>query len=142
MTSDTIRVLRDKDSNRYCVPAALSALTGLAVDTIIPLLAEELGDQPITGIFLPIAIKVLKGLSYEVKPYSWCDLTVNQFGQATHKTATKYLISIRGHALVIHRGMVYDSQFEDGIIYGRYPCKGYRIEMAFEIGPLGHGRSL
>ncbi len=128
---NTIKVIRGSLSNQYCVPAALSALTGLSVDEIIPLVREHLGDQAISGLFLPIAIRILRDKGYTIRSLT-LDCTVNQLPRLV-KGIHPYLIEIHRHALVYHNGLIIDNRFPDGILIKNYPAKAFTIHQCYEV---------
>lgn len=62
----------EKDNNNT-IPAALSILTGLPVGDCVMELRKHLGDQPISGVFIPVAIQVLESLGYSVERNDFLD---------------------------------------------------------------------
>ncbi len=121
-----MRVLRDATSNPYCVPAALSALTGRHVDEVLILLKDYLGDQPVSGIYYPIALAILQKLGYQYKEV-----------QRISTTGT-FLCFTKTHAFVVSNGVYFDNNCPNGATGFRIPrvkpVAKYRIPLkAFQI---------
>lgn len=93
--------------NKFCVPAAISLVSGITVEQSVKLLKEELGEQAVTGIFMGTMLKVLKGLGFSPRPISikkWKELGEN-----------RAIIFIPGHVMVYYDGKYYDNHFPLGI---------------------------
>lgn len=94
---------RGPHSNRFCVPAALALLLDCHVDHAVALIRQEVGDQPIEGIYYPLILKILQKQSYKF-------LEVRQ----TFDTDNSYLICFAGHVGTWIEGRYYDNQFRNG----------------------------
>ena len=141
-----MKVINTSRSNKYCVPAALSAIMGMEVDDLLPEIREHLGTQEITGLFIPIALSILKKWGYSSESLS----VLLQQGDTRGKSYTLlslcrvltrlnreniYLITIRGHALVLHAGRIVDSWFPEGFDYQHYPRGKAIVDQTFRILP-------
>lgn len=94
------------DDNLFCVPAAISAITGLSVAEVCKLIKEEIGDQPIRGIFYPLALKILtEKLGFQYR---------DSFDIRPSKT---YLLHFKGHAAAVDNMIYYDNSFPSGTPY-------------------------
>src|ERR1035438_8057604 len=56
--------VREPSDTPYCVPFTLAALTGVTVRQAATWIHEEIGDQPISGIFYPLALKILRAKGF------------------------------------------------------------------------------
>ncbi len=110
-----MKVLRDTTSNPYCVPAALSAITGKHVDEILILLKDYLGDQPVTGIYYPIALAILSKLGYQYK-----EVPKTSFPGT-------FLCFTKTHAFVVSNGIYFDNNHPDGAKIPARPSKAFQI---------------
>lgn len=88
---------------RYCVPKAISIITGVTYEQAVLDIQEEIGDKSITGVFFPVALKIIK----EKYGYDYRRVDGYNF-------EGKYLCTTLGHMLVItaNNGMyrLYDTQ--------------------------------
>lgn len=89
-------------SNRFCVPAALALLLDTTVDVATNLIRQDLGDQPIIGVYYPLILKHLSkaGFIYqEVKKL---------------EPAGKFLVRFNGHVGVFIDGTYFDNCHPNG----------------------------
>ncbi len=111
-----MKVLKDATSNPYCVPAALSAITGKHVDEILILLKDYLGDQPVSGIYYPIALAILGKLGYQYKEVSKLS------------AAGTFLCFTKTHAFVVSNKIYFDNTYPDGAkFWSARPSKAFQI---------------
>jgi len=134
MTTTTCHVVTTPGANAYCVPAALSALTGHPVPIVETMIRQHLGDLPITRVYLPIALRVLTDLGYKYRDVLRDpDLTLTQF---VHKTASPdrmYLVEIPGHALVVTQRRIVDNCHPNGVAVELYHTRRSNVRRAFEV---------
>lgn len=104
------QVTRSPNSNRFCIPAALSALTGLHVDKVIELIKEEIGEQPIAGILYPLALKILKQLGFTFREIPF----PHQMKDYTLRDGRLFLICQPHHVGVIEGKLYFDNSFPQG----------------------------
>src|SRR5690242_10552493 len=129
-----MKVQRTEGSNRFCVPAALSALTGRTVDEITVLIHDEVGDQPIRGLFYPLALKILKRLGY-----TWKETNFTQLDGVVRNSAGKlFMVCFQGHMAVVDNFTYFDNSYPHGLQSNypvqRLPAIGYhKIEKCFQI---------
>lgn len=134
MQTASSRVTRDATSNTYCVPAALSALTGLHVDKVIELVREHLGDQPISGLYYPIALRILRDLGYKTTELPVWAPNISLQGEIKHLSSNKdYLVTIHGHMLVVSHRHVIDNAYPNGIMPEKYPMRHARVEKVWLV---------
>ena len=109
--------LREPSDTPYCVPFALAALAGVTVRQAAIWIHEEIGDQPISGIFYPLALKILraKGFNFEETRLSEPD--------------GNYLIVVHQHVLALLRGVYFDTKNPKGTT----EFKASRVEKVFKI---------
>lgn len=112
-------ILTSPNSNPFCVPAALAALTGLHVDECVVLLKEDIGEQPITGVFYPLILKHLGKLGYLFREVRHVD-----------REGT-FLLVYRVHVGVVENSVYIDNQYPRGIAYQYHSSR--RIQKAFQI---------
>ena len=84
-----VQVRHTLGGSPYCVPAALSALTGLNTLETTKLLQEEIGNKPIAGVFYPIALKILGQLGFKYQEWGFFE------------REGLYLVRLRGHMGVV-----------------------------------------
>lgn len=84
-----VRVRFALGGSTYCVPAALSALTGLNTLETTKLIQAEIGNKPIQGIFYPLALKILGQLGYKYQEWGYLE------------RGGLYLVGFRGHVGVV-----------------------------------------
>lgn len=114
-------IQRSTNSNIFCVPAALSALTGLHVDECVKLIREDLGDQPITGVYYSVILKILKKLGFQ---YRECGLKTQFIG-------TLVLVCFRGHVGIVDGLNYIDNKYPYGVSLENF--KLTRVEKVFEV---------
>jgi hypothetical protein len=118
-------IQRSPTSNTFCVPAALAALLDCHVDLAEALLKEELGDQPITGIYYPLIFKILR----RVDPtFRWTE--VSQTYRQTHNEI--YLLYFDGHVGVVKDKCYFDNQQPNGKPMTEHPYSK-KIRQIFKI---------
>jgi hypothetical protein len=116
--------------NLYCVPAALCALTGEPLDAVVvPALNRAggrgslLNDPGPTGMIA--AATALREMGCTVMCYKeplWKERhQLATFAKRWRDKAHPVLVSICGHALVLYRGMVYDTKTPSGCDAARHP---------------------
>jgi hypothetical protein len=118
-------IQRSSTSNIYCVPAALAALLDCHVDLAEALLKEELGDQPITGIYYPLIFKVLRHVDLD---YRWIE--VSQTYRQTHNET--YLLCFNGHVGVVKDKCYFDNQQPNGKPMTEHPYSR-KIRQIFRV---------
>lgn len=109
-----LELKRSPSSNNYCVPAALALITNLSVDEIESLLRVELGDQPITGLYYPLGLKILSKLGYQFKRIEPPNLGT-KFAILSMNT---YYCTNLNHCFVLHDSKFWDNHFPNGQQYG------------------------
>lgn len=124
-------------SHHYCVPTALSILTGLPIENIeAELKLTYLGDIEISGIYIGLALKFLSDNGYH-----WTPLQAEgtRLISVFLKEPSKYLIEIKGHALIYSSNSgskdnkIYDNSYPVGIDIFEYPRRAERIVRAYRI---------
>lgn len=123
-------------SNKYCMPAALAALTDRHVDEIIQLLYQDFGDQQISGVYSGVALKLLQRLGYYWEQMNEWDGSIIHNLKYVHPKE-KYLVCIHGHALVIINSLVVDNSFPTGIKIIEYPLRKKVINEVYKIWKHG-----
>lgn len=131
-----MRVITDNQSNRYCVPAALSALLNRPVEDVCHLISEYFGDQAITGVLSGVAVTILTKQGYKVtqplglRPSRLLTLAKLVTMLPSSKTA---LVCTLEHMLVIHNKTVIDNSFPQGISIEKYPIANHRVTEVWEV---------
>lgn len=110
----------EENDNRYCVPAALSIITNIPVAGVVELIREEIGDQPIEGIFYPLALKILRNLGYTYKD----TILLPKKGYV--------FVIFKKHVGVIKDLIYYDNKYPNGISLGSEGEYG-RAERILEV---------
>lgn len=122
-----MKIQRNSNSNQFCVPAALAALTGLHTDECEKLLKEELGDIKITGVFYPIILKILGKLGYQYKE-------VSRSNAKNFSEGRQFLICMSGHVGVIEGKTYYDNGYLNGVeLESGGKHRRLRIQQIFEV---------
>lgn len=93
---------RGPHSNRFCVPAALALLLDCHVDHAIALIRQEVGEQPIEGIYYPLILKILQKQGYKTLESRYT------------KPESSYLLVFPGHVGVWINQRFYDNQISEG----------------------------
>ena len=101
----------------YCVPTALANLTGLTQREATALLAQELGDVPIEGVFYPTLLKVLVSLGFGYREVS------TDYRKHNYSKGQMYLIVFRGHVGIIKNCKYIDTYYRNGIELSRSPVR-------------------
>lgn len=114
-----MEILRSANSNPYCVPGALAAITGKHVDDCILMLRDEVGDQPVKGIYHPLILKILKKLNYTYQE-------VNHI-----KREGLFLIVYRSHVGIVEESIYFDNNYVKEIPFAHH--KGSKMFLVFEI---------
>lgn len=108
---------RGPHSNRFCVPAALALLLDCHVDHAVALIREEVGEQPIEGIYYPLILKILQKQGYKTLE-SRCT-----------KPESSYLLVFPGHVGVWIDQRFYDNQISEGSA----EAPNRRVEKIFRV---------
>ena len=95
----TLTPSQKSKTNNFCVPYALALLTGKSIDDCVDLLKEKLGDQPIAGIFFPVARRILIEQGFEC----------TDMGCVPGMWIGNYMLEIPGHMIVVSGGIIYDN---------------------------------
>lgn len=104
----------------YCVPWILQHLTG-SVD-----LSAALGDQPVTGVYLPVLIKRLELKGYTVESLEFnTNPTLLRLCKSL-KEGT-YLIGVTGHVVLLRDGIIYHNLQPNGVEPRFCRCKLSRV---------------
>jgi hypothetical protein len=134
ITSNQCHVITSPGANIYCVPAALSALTGRHVSIVESPIRQHLGDLPITGVYLPIGLRVLSELGYKYRDVlDDPDLTLNQFVRRVASPDRNYLVEIPGHALIVSARRIVDNHHHSGVAVELYGTRRSHVMRAFEV---------
>src|ERR1700677_4917345 len=116
----------------FCMPAALACLTGKTVDEAIELFKHELGDTPITRVYYPILLKILKDHGFD-----WEELTIPQ----ANKFIGDMIVFVPGHVMVydsiLHK--YYDPASPDGRDLPHYKLAGRCKVFAVRYPPIKEG---
>lgn len=116
-------------SHHYCVPTALSILTGLPVENVeAELKLSYLGDVQISGIYIGLALKFLSDNGYHWQATFMEGKRIDHFNWGC-----TYLVEIKGHALVFKEGSVYDNSNLNGVLIEKYARRAERIVRAYRI---------
>jgi hypothetical protein len=109
----------------YCVPTALSIITGQPYDSCVSQIQRFLGDIPIKGVYIPIAVKILRDNGFIVEQRGEGGWALNKF------KATKglFLVEINRHAIVIRDGKLYDNNHPQGT----YNLPKSRVVRCYEV---------
>lgn len=134
MITSPCHVITSLGANTYCVPAALSAITGHHVTTCTLRIRQHLGDLPITGVHLPIALRVLSDLGYKYRDIlNGDEVTLTQFARRSASPGRMYLVEIPGHALVVADRRIIDNHHPHGVPVELYHTCRSHVHRAFEV---------
>jgi hypothetical protein len=115
-----LELKRSPGDTPYCVPAALALITNQPLRVIQIDLQAFLGDEPISGIYFPVALAVLK-------KYGWAYKEV-----PNPRRAGTFFCCNRSHAFVISDSVYYDNSFPNGSKISKLPRLGPRA-ICFEV---------
>ena len=117
----------------FCVPAALVALTGADVESVIvPALNRHMGSDDLLGtvssVWMPVIHSVLEELGFKIRPYRR-DAPAGPLRVHVATWAARslrwpdrpVLASIGGHCLVICNGFVHDNWEPRGVLGPEHP---------------------
>jgi hypothetical protein len=116
-----LELRRQPGDTDFCVPAALALLTGATVGEVADDLHEFLGDQPISGIYFPIALAVLKKRGFQTRK---CP---------NPRRAGTYFCCNKSHAFVISDSVYYDNSFPNGSKISKLPRLSAKHGLCFEV---------
>ena len=124
-------------TNKYCVPTALAILMGTSIEVACAHIRNHLGEQPITGIYHPIILRILRDNGYEVRE----KILVNECRTSLIRlvrliSSSTWLVILHGHVLVYKNGMVFDNAFPTGVLTEFYPLRSAKVEGLFLITKL------
>jgi hypothetical protein len=139
-----MRVTRNKTSNRFCGPAAISALTGVHVDDAARTLRILSHRQAIKGVSASYMTAALAKLGWQAlsvplgvrkgKP----TLTQALAGVLRdRKPAKAFLVGITGHWVVIQGRKLYDNRHPEGIFLGECPYRRKRVTHVWAVELVG-----
>ena len=113
-----MKILRNPNSNTFCVPAALAALTGLHVDSCVDLIRQGIrGDTPISGVYYPFVLKIFGKLGYHYQERTGIDRTM-ALPQKLNVEFCKLLLCFDGHVGVLDYGTYFDNAHPNGTTLG------------------------
>src|SRR6266853_2906540 len=122
--------------HHYCVPTALSILTGIPIDEVeSQLKTNYLGDIEIKDIYLGLAIKFLSDNGY----YWYVDgkegIPLQKFSQMVNSTINneEHLREMQNHALVLKNGKIFDNKYRQDVAITNYDRRANRIIRAYRI---------
>ena len=129
-----MRVERRPGGNRYCGPAALSAIAGITTDTAAQILREITGQRSIGGVTIASMIEALSRLGFCLRdPIRYLD---TQAGSLQRPTLARWLreyprtaedvvlVCVTGHYLVVKGRKVYDNYHPNGVWLQSYGGPG------------------
>lgn len=138
-------ILRHKTSNKFCGPAALSALTGRHVDETARLLRLVSGKRAIKGIQARYMLEALKRLGYKAESLvavtrAWHKPTLTQLlaGELKgRKAGARYLVIITGHYITIEGRRLVDNKHPAGVALTACPYRRRRVRAVWLITGTG-----
>lgn len=98
--------------NNYCVPAAISIMLAMPVDEVCDEIRDLIGKQPISGIYFPIALRILErqGRAHrQLMPK-----TIARVMFDSRPSDKFYFCIFRGHVGVVHAGGYFDNSHPTG----------------------------
>lgn len=125
--------------NRFCGPAALAYVMRSDPDTAAALLRKVSGKRAIMRLTQNFMLEAMVSLKLSVK------VVMPKGAVGTRKFPTlsqwledmdpdkEYIVTITGHYIVIHRGMVFDSKFHLGKPIAKCPYLRCRVRMAWAV---------
>lgn len=140
-----MRVSRNPGDNSYCGPAALSLLTGYHVSLCAYELRKVTGKRAIRRIDNGPMIAALLRLGKRVREVP---LAPNHVCGALRRAPTlvglsallsgrtplqRFLIRTKTHFLVLRGRKVYDNLNPEGIWFGQYNHRRYRVQACWEV---------
>lgn len=125
----------------FCVPAALTAITGAPLETVIvPALNRHMQSQglldTVSGVHMHVAHAALEELGYRMRPYRGSASGPLRAHVATWATRSlrwpgrPVLVSTRDHCLVICDGFVHDNWEPRGVLGSEHPFARTTVQTA------------
>lgn len=107
---------------KFCVPAALAALTTGKFRDAQALLKKHLGDQQSNKpLFYPIILKVLRGEGYQVERMT-----------GGFRPLGTFLLCFSGHVGVVENGTYIDNQHPEGVRITKF-AKMKPVEAVYQV---------
>lgn len=124
--------------NGFCVPFALSFVSGKTPNEIADMIREERGDgRPVRGVQAIFYKAVLSVLGFAITA------TVRSPGMTVRKWAanrakwgdkTTWLVRVAGHIVVYRDGVVYDNHRKSGTAPEMHDYGSSRVREAIQLG--------
>lgn len=137
---ETPCVRRNPDSNTYCGPAALSAITGRHVDDVTHVLRIATRKRAIRGVNSVAMFNALALMDWKINPEptivelvrrSDIPTVARWLRQARPYPGSFYLLLLTNHWVVIRGHMLYDNRHRDGIPLTQCPYRRKRVKFAW-----------
>lgn len=129
-----MRVEKRPGGNRYCGPAALSAIVGLTTDSAAQILREITGQRAIGGVTIASMSEALRRLGFRIHdPIRYREARAGSLQRPTlARWLREYprgaeevvLVCITGHFLVVKGHKIYDNHHPDGVWIRSYQGSG------------------
>lgn len=131
-----MKILRNKNSNHYCGPAAIALLTGVHVDEAARALRVASGKRAVKGAVnrhMMEALSLLGHFAIPVPVASKPTLTQALAGPLRGRQAETYLVTLTGHYVVIQGRTLYDNKHPEGVRLTECPYRRKRVRSLFSV---------
>jgi len=119
--------------NRYCGPAAISALTGITTTDAARLLRHVTGRRSITGVYCSDVIQALRlvGMTvYSVDSWNETPPTITQWRK--RRPSGDLLVSVTGHLITVKGNRFWDNSHHHGAPLTSLPARK-RVQSVFRV---------
>lgn len=118
-------------STMYCVPFILQVLTGS------PDLSAALGDQPVSGVYMPTLVKTLEESGIKLRRIELSNKpTVQALASKLDHLGNHfktYLIAVRKHVLLLSNSRVTDNGNPNSVSVHSYSMAKYKVDQLWEV---------
>jgi hypothetical protein len=123
--------------NGFCVPFALSFISGKTPNEVADMIREERGDgRPVRGVQAVFYKAVLHQLGFKItasvrRP----GMTIAKWAANRAKWADKstWLVTNAGHAMIYRDGVIYDNGNKGGKPSAEHPYATARLRSAYQV---------
>jgi len=131
-----LKVIKNPGDNSYCGPAALSLLTGHHVSLCCYEIRKVTCRRAVKACSNGTMVAVLQRMGKKTTPVTFrgSPTLVGLVRRLRARTpAQRFLIRTTTHFLVLQGRRVYDNLNPDGIFFGKYNHRRYRVLAAWEV---------
>lgn len=136
-----MQINRYPNSNRFCGPAALAALTGAHVDDAAQALRIATGKRAIKGVRNVEMLKAFALLGHRAVPIPTDKIHLLTLAGVLRTTLAsrgsyqRFLINVTGHYVAVQGRKLWDNKNPEGVFLGAYNHRRVRVKAIWEVIP-------